>query len=273
MKMKRKHIVPYSLIELLSAMTVFALLMVALMQFLVSAQKIWTGTNAKTEMFEDARIALNLISRDIQSAYYNSTYYGPCHATDSWNSDGGGSGTDSKFDRIDFVAKLSEKPAYSTSSSDKSSSNIAEVRYWWCAKDSDTTKRWRLYRSVVGDALGTTKWNYSSCDNTNWDTIFPDSDANTDTSAGTVNAAAVIPYVVDFTITPLKATLSGSALEAITDQSAFPHAVVITISLLQRSDYEKWQRTGSNPDNNHILVKNNKRTFSKIVLLGDRGQN
>ncbi|OGV36809.1 MAG: hypothetical protein A2020_03265 [Lentisphaerae bacterium GWF2_45_14] len=254
----RLRVMPYSLIELLAAMAVFTILILALMQFTSSAQKIWTGSNAKTMMFEDARIALNLIARDLQCAYYNSTYYGPYKVYDQV-------ATSADFDRIDFVAKLSEKPAFNTGTS---STNLAEVRYWWEGPTAADDLRCKLYRSVVGDVL-TTEWNFYTCTEDGQDAVFPAGDINPGT---TVNSSDVIPYVVDFSIKPLKATLASGALQLATDQAEFPYAVIISISLLEKGYYLKWQGTGST-DTGHILVKNNKRTFSKIVLLGDRGQN
>ena len=65
---KIKH--AFTLLELLISMGVFAILMLALMQFFSSAQTIWTTSNAKTDMFENAKIAMNLIATDLMNLYY-----------------------------------------------------------------------------------------------------------------------------------------------------------------------------------------------------------
>ena len=65
---KIKHC--FTLLELLVSMGVFAILMLALMQFFSSAQTIWTTSNAKTDMYENAKIAMNLIAADLMNLYY-----------------------------------------------------------------------------------------------------------------------------------------------------------------------------------------------------------
>ena len=69
--MMRKRIRRYfTLLELLVSMGVFALLMLALMQYFSSAQNIWTMSNSKTDMYENAKIAMNIISADLMNIYY-----------------------------------------------------------------------------------------------------------------------------------------------------------------------------------------------------------
>ena len=60
----------FTLLELMVSMGVFAILMLALMQFFSSAQNIWTASNAKTELYENAKIAMNLIATDLMNLYY-----------------------------------------------------------------------------------------------------------------------------------------------------------------------------------------------------------
>lgn len=121
------RVMPYSLIELLAAMTVFTLLMLALMGFLNSAQKIWTGSNSKNMMFEDARVALNLMARDLQEIIYN-------------DSCGGFKFDDSGDNKMAFSTRIDGKPNTSCKS------NIAIVKW-----EYDSTSN-VLTRMVEGDS-------------------------------------------------------------------------------------------------------------------------
>ena len=58
----------FTLIELLAAMGILVVMMLVLFRLLGSAQQAWTTSNSHAEVFENARIALDIISRDIQSA-------------------------------------------------------------------------------------------------------------------------------------------------------------------------------------------------------------
>ena len=62
---------PFTLLELLVSMGVFAILMLSLMQFFTSAQSLWSRSNSKSDMFSDARIAMNIFSKAFSSAYYD----------------------------------------------------------------------------------------------------------------------------------------------------------------------------------------------------------
>ena len=55
----------------MAAMGVFSIIMVVMLSFLSSTQKAWSETSANGEVYENARIALDLLTRDIQSALYN----------------------------------------------------------------------------------------------------------------------------------------------------------------------------------------------------------
>ena len=66
-KILKKH---FTLIELMAAMGVFAIIMLIMLTFFSSAQKAWTSCINRGQIYENARIAMDLISRDLQCAYY-----------------------------------------------------------------------------------------------------------------------------------------------------------------------------------------------------------
>lgn len=66
LKRRKLRLCCFTLLELLVSMGVFAILMFALMQFFTSAQSIWTRSNTRYDMYDNARLALNLMATDLQ---------------------------------------------------------------------------------------------------------------------------------------------------------------------------------------------------------------
>jgi prepilin-type N-terminal cleavage/methylation domain-containing protein len=58
----------FTLVEMLAAIAVFAVLMLMLFNLIAGAQRAWAVSSSTTEIYEKARIALDLITRDLQSA-------------------------------------------------------------------------------------------------------------------------------------------------------------------------------------------------------------
>jgi len=58
----------FTLVELMAAIAILVLLMYMLFRFISSAQTAWSLTNSSTEVYEKARIAFDLITRDLQAA-------------------------------------------------------------------------------------------------------------------------------------------------------------------------------------------------------------
>jgi hypothetical protein len=61
----------FTLMELLVAMAVLAILLVLMMQFFSGAQKVWTSSEQKSNMYADARIVMDLCSVLLQNTYYD----------------------------------------------------------------------------------------------------------------------------------------------------------------------------------------------------------
>ena len=230
---KRKYmIVPYSLIELLAAMTVFAVLMLALMQFLSSAQKIWTGSNAKNIMFEDARIAMNLMARDLNEIFYTESL--------------GGFSLDTTGDnKMAFSTRIDGKPNPSCKS------NIAIVTW-----EYDSTNN-LLKRQVKGDVAGAIVPAYSSL---GYSTIAAE--------LSPANSTEVIERVVGFSIGAYKKSTDFSSSDSTIGGGYIPSLVTLSISLLDKNSYDKWKASGELA----AIKNNNMRTFSKYIFIGDRGQ-
>ena len=64
----------FTLLEVLVSMGVFSILMLALMQFFSAAQGVWEKTGNRAEVFDSARVALEMLASDLSSAYYRDDF-------------------------------------------------------------------------------------------------------------------------------------------------------------------------------------------------------
>lgn len=72
MSVRRKHMIRcYTIVEVMVAMGIFLVMMTIMMQFFTSAQKVWNAVSKRNIMYADARIAMNVMTREIQSMLYN----------------------------------------------------------------------------------------------------------------------------------------------------------------------------------------------------------
>lgn len=69
--LKKKRLQKFTIVEILVAMSVFAVLMLIIMQIFGSLQNVWTTTSKRTQTAQNANMIMNMIAADLQSAYYN----------------------------------------------------------------------------------------------------------------------------------------------------------------------------------------------------------
>ena len=232
----------FTIIELIAAMAVFAVIMLVMMKFFGSAQKAWTGSAAKSQIFEDAKLAMEMMSRDLQSAIYVQ------NITPFANYSG--------EDRIALISATSMKQ------NDKCLPT-SEVQYKLDPSDGF------LYRSVIGNKNDDGSDNtYSSANPAGtfnymaWPSPISDPFNDADWHE-------VIPYVTELEFKTYR--MNGSVLEPIlesdTDFTNFPKMVIIKMSLIDKNSYLKWQESG-----NDDIKTASQRTFTKMIFLGDQGQ-
>ena len=71
MSIWEKHIIRYyTIVEVMVAMSIFLVMMTIMMQFFGSAQKVWNLSSKKNEMYANARVAMNIMTREVQSMLY-----------------------------------------------------------------------------------------------------------------------------------------------------------------------------------------------------------
>ncbi len=264
-KTKKCHVrkSAFTLVELLVAMAVFSVLMLALMQFFGSAQKLWTYTARKVNMYEDARVAMDLMARDIQSAYYVKD------TTPFWHDP-----VSANFESLCFVAVTANR------ANSHCESRLSKAMY---GVEIASLKNYLTY-TLTGDktsigAANTTNWNF----HLNSPPLLPDTTFAAFDVPNDVHK--VIPYVVGLNFTcfnrngvVLNPGTAGT--DGIDDKYEFPYAVKIDLTLLNKQSFAKWKTIGGDLDtpandsgNIKTFRENNQRKFSRMILIGERGQN
>jgi Tfp pilus assembly protein PilW len=197
--MKRTKKSNFTLIELLAAIGVFAIIMLIVFQMLASSQKVWSLSETNTRIYENARIALDIITRDLQCAIASNRSGGEIpFSTGNWAASSGS-------DKIAFVSAVD--------ASSSAQSKLCEIIY-----HHDTTNN-ELKRSLVDDGDGA-DWNfYGETTGTDW---FDD------TSVDDTNRQTVIRGVDDLQFVCQNA--SGATMAAGT-YTELPASVYVSITL------------------------------------------
>ena len=286
-KIVRKN---FTLVEMLAVMAVLSILILVVFHFFSTAQNTWTITDAKRSTFEDARIALDLISRDIESAYYGDGSAPFWH----WNGVQPSSWAEYRNELMAFVADTPILP------NSKCTSTLCEIKYqlYYATNHSDTNEGW-VRRSVIGSN------NADGSDNIHWNclnnfTVGFTTDGASPVSVFTANSNSsedyqkLIPYVLDLSF--VCKTKTGAVINPDTttsnaadsydvrgQQPYFPSEVNVSLTIMDKSSWQKWvSLCGSNvyhapaysnePAAAQAFRVSHQVTFSKMVYLGDRGQ-
>ncbi|MFZ2653872.1 MAG: hypothetical protein WAX69_03080 [Victivallales bacterium] len=264
----------FTLIELIASMGVFAVLMLILMTFFDSAQKTWTESYHRSIAYENARIAFDLIERDLQCIYYQQETVPFWHkaATDeTWGSA-----------RNELLSFVSETPVPPNSYCE---SRLCEIKYqlYYASTHDDEYDGW-LMRSVTGDKTDlpddnifdatsnpTGKWNF----NRNFAVGLSGTDkaftGNTDSSD---TFDRIIPYVTDLVFTCYRRNGTEITPDSTgTTPTEFPYSIRADITLMDRSSFMKWQILDKGGAANASQFKTDHgRKFTKTFLIGERGQ-
>lgn len=298
----------FTLVELVVAMGVFAIIMFVLISFFSSTQKAWLLSSQKTETFENARIAMDLISRDLQCTYYvyartpfwHKGFINPV-TYPAWINHWG--------EGLYFISATSSPPNASCNS------RLCEIAYQLYAGEdpsvSTTYEGW-LTRSATGDMTDAPadntyrpatdpspnvagRWGFDNnftCNYNNAIGVPPDGGALAftgetagDTAVTRTSCEAyrkIIPNVVQLHFTCYDR--AGNELTPDTTgttMTPLPYSVQVELTLLDGTSWAKWKQLGGTPYNAdldiaipaaHNLRINNQRVFTKTILLGERGQ-
>ncbi len=253
----------FSLIELIVVMGVFAILLLLTSIVFSTAQKAWTKSSGNTTTFENVRIAFEIITRDIQSIYYKKNkipfWYKRQSGTDEFSNES-----------IDFVAKTELPPEGATSS-------LCEVRYqlYHTNDYSEENAGW-LMRSVTGNkssnGSNNSKWNFYKNLTVG---LTGDTNAFTANNDSGDSYQKLIPCVTNLSFSCYDE--NGNIVTGTTDAVIqLPFSIEVNINILDDDDWNKWvvinNNTGTETQEAEAFRKQNERTFTKTILIGNRGQ-
>ncbi|HBC88041.1 MAG TPA: hypothetical protein DCZ94_13915 [Lentisphaeria bacterium] len=255
----------FTLIELIASMGVFAVLMLILMTFFDSAQRTWTESYNRSLAYENARIAFDLIERDLQCIYYqqeNVPFWHKAATAAAWTAY-----------RNQMLAFVSQTPVPPNSYCE---SKLCEIKYqlYYASDHNDANDGW-LLRSATGDKsdanIDNSKWNFNQNFTVGLSDALNAFTGNTDSSD---DFDKIIPYVTDLSFTCYK--LNGSEITPDSSGTAtteFPYSIRVDITLMDRNSFAKWQNLDRGGTANAAQFKNDRsRKFSKTFLIGERGQ-
>jgi len=275
----------FTLVELMVSMAIFTGMMALLMQYFSTAQKLWTASSGKAELFENARVAMDMIEGDLLCSFYS---YG--HSTKELYF----------FPTSPTQFGLAVSRAYGPFPS--CTASIYEVQY----KLYKNGKSCQLMVNVVGDK------DQNSYNNSNYDLSYSkdvtySSNPFTTLNEGIYDPAAsnsnsdgwieVVPNVVDFNFSiydkkgrQIPSSAGKDFFEAPTKAAAnpttvgaglMPYTLLYSITLVDRDCMAKYLAKHPTADFsvatdfssfiNDESVKASKRTFTRQVTI-ERGQ-
>lgn len=235
----------FTLIELLAAMAVLLLLMVMLFTFFASAQRAWSATETNTRIFENARLAFEIVGRDLQSAVCSQTTLQEIPFLIGQHDANG---------NTDKIAFVSSRTPPGTGATGNCAPDLAEVNY----ELGTAANAMRLRRGLTyyGSPPSPSGWDFyrktAATDATGlW--------ASTNLAA---NYHTIIAGVesLSFRCYDATGTLLGNNT-AVTMLNQLPQVITVTITLVD-------EQKASAPT---IVRDRTKRTFTKVIYVGGRG--
>ena len=266
--MKKKHKKNYfTLLEIVVGMIVLTIMILTLTITFNAMHKATDISKSETELFQNASVALDVMTRDLQCIYYENGLIPFYH-----KGEGGDITEPYNNDLLCFISSTPLHPA-------EANTNVCEIKYqlYSTADLTEDTSGW-LLRSATGDMLDPTtnnpKWNFWS------NQIYYSRDGTV--SAFTANDDSseeygpLIPYVTELNFNCFSRDddiIYGDE----EDSKTFPFSVEINLKVLDRNSWKRWIAI----DDNHldgesldaiIYRRKNERTFTKTIQVGNRGQ-
>ena len=251
----------FTLIEVLAAMAVFVVLVSVMMQFFTSARNLWLASNRRTDLYSNAGIALDMMTRDLQSALYNNDNSNQ-GIYPFWFRTYNQSGDAVK--ELNFITATDLKPS-------GAKSDICELRYTYVktassavTDDSGTNidAGW-LVRSCIADnsaAYDFMNYPFKGAASTRLANVWQDSS----------KYKKVIPGVISLDFICYADSLTDITAQGSSNKygTAFPKIVKITIVLMDPDSWAKYHKiVGKDSIAAAKLKRSASRTFSRTIYL------
>lgn len=228
----------FTLIEIAVAMSIFALLMLILMQIFSATQNVWRTSSGKTDTYESTRVVLDLLGNGLESAIRTN------------------SSTGEKF----YYSKTNSELWFPTMTATRLGSNTisGEAEYYF------------KLDIPSGQTLGTLKFGYAKDTSVDTSTNL-DFRTNTnarstlDTGTGTTNLIPMLENVYEFKIDAFSKDSAGQ-LQYLSSSTIteLPSAVIVTLKVLDNDERTKtrFSNAASDADREALL-----RTFRRIIYV------
>ena len=244
----------FTLLEMVVTLAVFLILVAIVLTFYDTVFKVSSSSSNTSRAFENARVALDIITRDIQCIYYKNEMIPFWHKGETVSY--------AEEYQNDLLAFISATPL---PQSDNISSKLCEVKYQlYNHSDLNEANAGWILRSITGDDCGDT-WNF-------YDNFDVDSDGATNAFTANDDSSApyqrLIPYVTDLTFECYDK--AGGIIDDLeSDSTKFPYSIQVELSLMDSTAWEKYKTEGADQ---LIIEAQNKRTFTKTIFIGEHGQ-
>lgn len=228
----------FTLIEIAVAMSIFALLMLILMQIFSATQNVWRTSSGKTDTYESTRVVLDLLGNGLESAIRTN------------------SSTGEKF----YYNKTTDETKlwFPTMTATRLGSDTisGEAEYYFILTD-------------INNNLGTLKFGYArdtSLTGGNLDFRTNTNARSTlDTGTGTTNLIPMLENVYEFKIDAFSKDSAGQLQYLSSDTvTELPSAVIVTLKVLDNDERTKtrFSNAASDADREALL-----RTFRRIIYV------
>ena len=227
----------FTLIEIAVAMSIFALLMLILMQIFSATQNVWRTSSGKAETYESARVVLDLLGNGLESAIRTN------------------SSTGEKF----YYSQTNSELWFPTMTATRlGSSTISGEAEYYFKLDIPS-----------GQTLGTLKFGYArdtSLTGGNLDfRTNTNAHSTLDTGTGTTNLIPMLENVYEFKIDAFSKDSAGQLQYLSSDTvTELPSAVIVTLKVLDNDERTKtrFSNAASDADREALL-----RTFRRIIYV------
>lgn len=221
----------FTLIEIAIAMSIFALLMLILMQIFSATQNVWRSSSEKTDTYESARIVLDLLGNGLESAIQTN------------------SSTGEKF----YYNKTNAELWFPTMTTTRLSNDTisGEAEYYFALKD-------------INNRLGTLKFGYAKDTSLTGGNLDFRTKTNAHTTLDT-DQISMLENVYEFKIDAFSKDSSGLLQYLSSDTvSELPAAVIVTLKVLDNDERAKtrFNNAASDADREALL-----RTFRRIIYV------
>lgn len=225
----------FTLIEIAVAMSIFALLMLILMQIFSATQNVWRTSSGKAETYESARVVLDLLGNGLESAIRTN------------------SSTGEKF----YYSKTNSELWFPTMTATRLGSDTisGEAEYYFILTD-------------INNNLGTLKFGYARDTSLTGGNLDFRTNANAhstlDMGAGTTNPIPMLENVYEFKIDAFSKDSTGQ-LQYLSSSTIteLPSAVIVTLKVLDNDERTKTRFNAASDADREALL----RTFRRIIYV------